>query len=81
MTNIVEALAMSPLELLDKLDAFRRKHHNDTVHLSDWCMRSMEAIVAEEFGFGDRSSWTEALKADKNSRYYRDLQDSIKTGF
>lgn len=84
MTNTVEkkaGLNMSPLELLDKLDEFRRRHQNDKQHPSDWCMRVMEAIVAEAFGFEGRNSWTEALRTDENSMYYRDLQDSAKRGF
>ena len=70
MTNTVEEeRGISPLEILDELDEFRRKHQNDRLHTSDWCMRVMEAIVAEAFGFEDRNSWTEVLKADPTSRY------------
>ena len=83
MTNIIEngGTEMSPLELLDKLDEFRRRHQNDKLHPSDWCMRVMEAIVAEAFGFEGRNSWTKALADDPNSRYSRDLRDSTKGGF
>ncbi len=84
MTNIAEVKKgrnLSPLELLDKLDEFRRRHQNDKLHPSDWCMRAMEAIVAEAFGFEGRNSWTEALRADESSRYSRDLQDPAKGGF
>ena len=82
MTNTVEEeRGISPLEILDELDEFRRKHQNDRLYPSDWCMRVMEAIVAEAFGFEDRNSWTEVLKADPNSRYHRYLQDATKQGF
>lgn len=82
MTNTVEEeRGISPLEILDELDEFRRKHQNDRLHPSDWCMRVMEAIVAEAYGYKGRNSWTEALKADPNSRYHRDLQDTTKQGF
>ena len=72
---------MSPLELLDRLDEFRRRHQNDNQHSSDWCMRVMEAIVAETFGFESRNSWTGALVADPGSRYYRDLCNPTMRGF
>ena len=83
MTSIIESrdADMSPLELLDKLDEFRRRHQNDKLHPSDWCMRVMEAIVARAHGFGDRMEWVQALKERQESQYSRDLQDAAKTGF
>lgn len=67
----------SPLEVLDKLDEFRRSHQNERLYPSDWCMRCMEAIVARACGFEGRNAWTEALAADPSSRYHRDLQDPM----
>lgn len=63
------------LALLDKLDKFRREHQNERQHPSDWCMRVMEAIVAEAGGFKSWSDWTDALKADGKTAYSRDLKD------
>ena len=71
----------TPLQILDELDDFRRRHQNDRHHPSDWCMRVMEAIVAEAFGFEGRSSWTGALAADPNSRYYKDLHKPTMHSF
>ena len=39
-------------------------------------MRAMEAIVAQAAGYDSRTDWTEALKADPQSRYARDLRDT-----
>lgn len=73
---------VSPLEVLDKLDEFRRGHQNERLYPSDWCMRCMEAIVARACGFEGRSAWTEALSADPSSRYHRDLEDpAARIGF
>lgn len=47
------------LELLDKLDEFRRTHQDERQHPSDYCMRVMEAIVASAGGFSGRADWTE----------------------
>lgn len=57
------------LALLDKLEEFRRSHQNETQHPSDWCMRVMESIVAEAAGYQSRNDWTDALKADPESKY------------
>lgn len=65
----------SSLELLDKLDEFRRGHQNGRLYPSDWCMRCMEAIVARAYGFEGRNAWTGALAAAPSTRYHRDLQD------
>lgn len=69
----------APLGILDELDEFRRTHQNSRHHPSDWCMRAMEAIVANAFGVQNRNSWTEALAADKSTKYHRDLHDPEKT--
>lgn len=76
-----EQNSKASLEILDKLDEFRRKHQDDKQHPSDWCMRVMEAIVAEAFGFEGRNSWTDALATDPNSRYYRDVLASQNRSF
>ena len=73
LEKMEEKTKKSPLQILDELDEFRCRHQNDKLHPSDWCMRVMEAIVAEAFGFEGRNSWTDALAADPNSRYYRDV--------
>lgn len=64
------------LEVLDRLDGFRRDHYYDVPPTPDWCMRAMEAIVAQAAGYDSRTEWTEALKADPQSRYARDLRDT-----
>lgn len=69
---------INTLELLDELDQFRRSHQNDQQHPSDWCMRVMEAIVAKAAGFDSRCEWTDALRANENSIYSKDLKDIDK---
>ena len=64
------------LEVLDKLDGFRRDHYYDAPATPDWCMRAMEAIVAQAAGYDSRTDWTEALKVAPQSRYARDLRDT-----
>ena len=68
-------MEVNVLDILDKLDEFRRNHQNERQHPSDWCMRCMEAIVAKAAGYPDRNDWTDALKGNPESRYSRDLQD------
>lgn len=63
------------LALLDQLDEFRRNHQNEKQHPSDWCMRVMEALVAEAAGYESRSDWTSVLTADPESKYSQDLKD------
>lgn len=62
------------LELLDKLDEFRRTHQDERQHPADYCMRVMEAIVARTGGFESRSDWTDALRADDTTTYSRDIK-------
>lgn len=68
-------MEVNVLDILDKLDEFRRSHQNETQNPTDWCMRCMEAIVAEAAGYTNRNDWTDALKGNPESRYSRDLQD------
>lgn len=68
-------MEINALDILDKLDEFRRNHQNEKQHPSDWCMRAMEAIVAEAAGYTSRNDWTDTLKESPESRYSRDLKD------
>ena len=40
----------------------------------DYYMRSMEAVIARAADYESRNEWTDALKVDEQSRYFRDLQ-------
>lgn len=66
------------LDLLDEIDEFRRNHQNEKRDPSDFCMRSIEAIIARRAGYSSRADWTGALKAMK-SRYARDLSENPAT--
>ena len=68
-------MEVNVLDILDKLDEFRRAHQNEKRHPADWCMRAMEAIVAEAAGYTNRNDWTDALRENPASRYNRDLKD------
>lgn len=58
------------LELLDRMDAYRRRKNGPPP--ADFFMRMLEAEVANMAGFPDRNSWTNALKADPTTRYAAD---------
>ena len=62
------------LQILDEMDAIRRKHYGALPPPCDYYLRAMEAVVARAAGYDSRSDWTDALKEDKQSRYYHDLQ-------
>lgn len=62
------------LQVLDRMDKFRREHQNAAEAPSDYCMRFMEAILAEAAGYKSRNDWTDALKADQESAYSQDIQ-------
>lgn len=65
------------LRLLDEMDKFRRTHQNEKEAPPDYCMRVMEAILAEAAGYKSRIDWTEALKADVESMYHKEYQDIV----
>ncbi len=62
------------LHMLDQMDVIRRKHFGSLPPPCDYYMRSMEAVIARAAGYENRNEWTDALKADEQSRYFRDLQ-------
>ena len=68
------------LVLLDEIDEFRRNHQNERESPPDWCMRAIEAIIAERAGFKSRTGWTSILK-DGDTRYRRDLESCPLTFF
>ena len=59
---------------LVQMDVIRRKHSGSLPPPCDYYMRSMEAVIARAAGYESRNEWTDALKADEQSRYFRDLQ-------
>lgn len=76
-----ETRQVDVLQVLDEMDQFRREHQNSHLHPSDWCMRCLEAILAKAAGYQGRNKWTEALRANENSIYSKDLKDSTKYFF
>lgn len=60
------------LEILDKMDQFRRNNQHEP---NDYCMRVMEAIVAEAAGYESRVDWTDDLRANESSQYSKDLKE------
>lgn len=66
-------MEINVLQILDKMDKFRREHQNEKTSPADYCMRVLEAIVAEAAGYTERNEWTEILKADKSTEYSKDL--------
>lgn len=67
-------MEINALQVLDKMDKFRRDHQNEKIAHADYCMRFMEAIVAEAAGYSNRNEWTEILKADKSTEYSKDIK-------
>lgn len=68
-------MEINVLDILDKMDEFRRNHQNGKQNTPDFCMRVMEAILAKAAGYTSRNDWTDALKENPASRYSSDLQD------
>ena len=63
------------LHLLDQMDVIRRKHSGSLPPPCDYYMRSMEAVIARAADYESRNEWTDALKVDEQSRYFRDLSE------
>lgn len=57
--------------LLDEMDAWRRKHKNDSHQDNDYAMRVACAMVAGKAGIKSRIDWTEMLAKDKTTAYSR----------
>lgn len=55
--------------LLDEMDAWRRKHKNDSHQDYDHAMRVACAMVAEKAGIKSRVDWTEMLAKDETTAY------------
>lgn len=68
------------LALLDEMEDFRRRHYFDNPATPDFYMRVLAAMVARAGGYENRNQWTKALKENKNSKYFQDLQNSEKWG-
>jgi len=60
--------------VLTEMREYCRKHQDPIRAPADWCMRVLEAIIANASGYKGRSSWTDALKSDPDSRYAKALQ-------
>lgn len=69
----------SALQILDKIDAYRRKYVNQRAIPFDYDMRVVAAFVAEAAGFDGRTEWTDALKKNPDSQYAKDYTDIIKS--
>lgn len=62
------------LVLLDEIDCLRRDL--DKFSSTDYALRAVAAIVAGYAGYGNRNDWTDDLKADANTLYYMDYNDT-----
>lgn len=62
------------LQVLDEMDALRRKQWRQLPPPCDFYLRAMEAIVARAAGYESRTDWTDCLKGDAESQYCRDLK-------
>lgn len=63
------------LALLDRMDKFRRSHQDEKSAPSDYCMRFLEAMLADAAGFSGRASWTTKLREDENSEYSKEITE------
>jgi hypothetical protein len=63
------------LDLLDEIDKFRREHQDEKSNPSDFCMRTIEAIIAKRAGYESRADWTDDLKSG-NTQYRKDLTEN-----
>lgn len=68
-------MGIDVLAVLDEMDAFRRKHENDSPVTADWCMRCMEAILANAAGYKGRTSWTDKLLENSNTEYSKAISE------
>lgn len=60
------------LSILDQMEEIRQKAtEKPDKYPIDYTIRLLCAIVAEEYGYKDRTEWTEKLKESKESRYYK----------
>ena len=62
------------LVLLDEIDCLRRDL--DKFSSTDYALRAVAAIVAGYAGYSNRNDWTDDLKADANTLYYMDYNDT-----
>lgn len=61
-----------PLDVLDELEEIRQKaSERPADYPVDYTVRLCSSIVAEYFGYEDRSKWTDRLKSDPDSNYYK----------
>lgn len=63
------------LQILDRIDAYRRKYINERAIPYDYDMRVIAAFVAQAAGIESRTEWTDMLKADAESRYAKDMAE------
>lgn len=62
------------LEILDELEEVRQKAtENPAEYSTDCAVRLCSAIVADYFGYESRSDWTDKLRTDTDSHYYKRL--------
>lgn len=60
------------LDVLDELEEIRQKAtEKPAVYSADYVARLCSAVVAEYFGYNNRNDWTEKLKKDPDSNYYK----------
>lgn len=63
------------LQILDRIDAYRRKHINERAIPYDHDMRVAAAFVAQAAGIESRTEWVDMLKADPETRYAKDMAE------
>ena len=63
------------LQILDRIDAYRRKRIDEREVLFDYDMRVVAAFVAQAAGFDGRTDWTDRLKAIPETKYAQDLAE------
>lgn len=64
------------LEVLDEMEEIRQKatEHPENYPM-DYVIRLLTAIVAQSYGYEDRSTWTGELKSNPNSNYSKRLAE------
>lgn len=64
------------LDILDSMEEIRQKANEHPENYPvDYTIRLLSAIVAQAYGYQNRTAWTDQLKAIPESRYSQRLND------
>lgn len=61
------------VQLLSEMESFRKTHQDSRQYPADYCMRVMEAIVAEKVGYHSRCEWADDITRGKGMTSLKDV--------